>query len=132
MTGLMLLAMLQVAPQDTVVVRVPIPQPQVEQARDTTIVSVDVTPVSDSILAGVARAQLALNDAIRACGCSDSGTPEWFYAGILTLSTLFLYRYWQTTGSDDDVLEDDAPVEPQSEPEPQDPCSCRHCRGPGG
>ena len=107
--ALVLAAMLQVPPaQDTVVVRVPIPQ--VEQRQDTTLVTVNVAPVSDSILAGVARAQLALNDALAACACSERGRPDWFYAGVLTLGTLFLYRYWRNSTEEDDaeVMGDEA------------------------
>lgn len=133
MNALLMLAMLQVAPQDTVVVRVPIPER--EQIADTTIVyvDVDVHPVSDSVVLAV---QASIDNALTACCLERPGRPDWFYAGILTLGSLFLYRYWTTSGSDDEVMADDVPegVVPTGAPiePPPDPCNCHHCRGPGG
>ena len=92
MKTLMLLAMLQVAPQDTVVVRVPIPQPTGEP--DTTVVYVDVQveAASDSIVAGVVRAQLALNEAIERCDCGGGGAPTWCRGPARTTRVQFWRR----------------------------------------
>lgn len=126
MIPLLFAAMLQV-PQDTVVLTVPMPP----QVRDTTVVNVHVPPIPDSILTGVSRAQEALNEAILACGCTSAGgPPDWFYAGVLTLGSLFLYRYWSGGDDDDDHTHDidvDVTVEPPEPPPPPpyDPCPNR-------
>jgi len=88
--GLLLLAMLQVP--DSLVVRVAVPA---SQKSDTTIVLVEVG--TDSLSAVLERARLAneaeraLEVAIEACGCVDSGPPDWFYAGILALGSAGLW-----------------------------------------
>ena len=54
---------------------------------DTTLVYVGVTHDSDSLQAAVDRASLALQAAILADGSGreSSGTPGWFYGGVLAL-----------------------------------------------
>lgn len=125
----LLLALLLQVPQDTVVVRVPIPQP--EATRDTTIIdlTVDMQPFGDSLLAVISRVQADVNASISACSeCQASaGPPDWFYAGVLTLGSLFLYRYWRTSSPDDDDPMSDDPEEPYRyevpwTPDAPDPC----------
>lgn len=118
-SALILAAMMQVPPaQDTVVVRVPVPRN--EAVSDTTVINIDVdmSPFGDSLASVIARVQADANAAIASasCGeCNSSLAPTWFYAGVLTLGTLFLYRYWKNSPDDDDVImiDDDEPFTPE-------------------
>lgn len=124
--------MLQVPAQDTVVVRVPLPQ--AETVRDTTVVNVDVNMETDSLASVIARVQADVNAAIEAAGCNCGGPPQWFYAGVLTLGSLFLYKYWSNSDRDDDaeIMGDDMEPQVYEVPEPEDPCDSGHHNRRGG
>lgn len=116
MKTLLLLALLQV-PQDTMVVRVPLPAQEVRG--DTTVVRVDVTheavPMPDSVTLTRlyrAAAEDARAAAIEACGCADDGPPHWFYAGVLTIGAGFLYRYWRNSTDEDEPMDVDVHLPP--------------------
>lgn len=105
MNTLLLLAMLQAAP-DTMVVRVPLPA---QDPAPAPVVHVEVH--TDSLAAAYERGAAASERAValavagsgESCGC---GAPGWFYAGVLTLGTVavsaLVYHVYQFHRSGDD------------------------------
>lgn len=125
MNALVLLAMLQVTPVDTIVQTVTVPRPAIVVVGDTTIVNVEVH--TDSLAAAIDRgAQAALNQAITDCECTGSDY-HWEVRAGLTLLAYGLYelRKWRKSRFPDEIDVDvdvDVEVEaPKKPPYPRKP-----------
>lgn len=107
MIGLLVAAMLQI-PQDTLVVRVPLPSPEPVTAVAPPV-TVNVHIQADSLMyargAEAAERALAVHleaSADRGCGC---GVPGWAYAGLLVVGAAAVGALWYhvlKTHQDDD------------------------------
>ena len=105
MKALLVLAMLQV-PTDTIRTEFVIPVPR-QEAPAPAIVDVDVVIPTDSLARifeqGAARSERALADALESCGCVDGGPPDWFWAGVLAVTTYGIYVWSKKEGIDINV-----------------------------
>src|SRR5690606_1718276 len=83
---------------------IPVPRQAAPVAPPVNVtVAVPVDSLADAYRQGAEASQMALAEAIKACGCADSGPPNWFWAGALTLGAGFLYRYWTKDSGDVNV-----------------------------
>ena len=125
MNALVLLAMLQVTPVDTIVQTVTVPRPAIVVVGDTTIVNVEVH--TDSLAAAIDRgAQAALNQAITDCECTGSDYHWEVRAGLTLLAYgLDELRKWRKSRFPDEIDVDvdvDVEVEaPKKPPYPRKP-----------
>lgn len=125
MNALVLLAMLQVVPADTITQTTVLPRPEVVVNGDS--IYVDVQVHTDSLAAAIDRgAQAALNQAITDCECTGSDY-HWEVRAGLTLLAYGLYelRKWRKSRFPDEIDVDvdvDVEVEaPKKPPYPRKP-----------
>lgn len=97
--ALLLFAMMQVPPVDTIEVRVPVTRQQVEiqpiVLRIEATAGMDSTTIQLMREAAAASAEGAVADYLIACGCveGDSGLSWWFELGTLGLLAWAIYEY---------------------------------------